>query len=152
MISGWRSFTKRKKCQSSGVSESLHFLQVLHHRVAPVYAPHTPHVPHPTAGFPTEHGWWSETLWKRQLDVNIYTYSHGLSLFTSMDLHMSSPPLLLAKDGDYTSPDQGVGREQPTLRPRLPRANKSLWQECQRPIMVPHGTSRSVELMHVHCI
>ena len=51
---------------------------------------------------------------------------------------------VLATDGDCTSPDQGAGGEQPTLTPRLPRANKSLWQECQRPIMV-HGTSRSVE-------
>lgn len=57
------------------------FFQVLHHRVAPVYAPHTPHVPHPAAGFPMEHGRWSETVWKRQLDVIIFYYLHMVMVF-----------------------------------------------------------------------
>ena len=93
------------------------FFQVLHHRVAPVYAPHTPHVPHPAAGFPMEHGWWSETVWKRQLDVIIYIWSWSLLIHKHGSSHIFTPVApfslqILAKDGDCTSPGQGVGGEQ----------------------------------------
>jgi len=39
--------TTSTPCVSSHMKPAL-MSQVLHHRVAPVYAPHTPHVPHPT--------------------------------------------------------------------------------------------------------